>query len=575
MKNNIIYSSKFRELIYPYRLSIINYQIGTLVEISIQNIVPLLEACLIDEVIYHQNMKTFFAISLMYLALYIGYSINFVLVLCTQQNTDNTFVMNIKKRLFKTIIFSRPDILDNIKTGDNVNLINQDANELFLIIRKNIIRFTNEFILFFIAWLFVFLMNWKIGIIMLIVIPSSVMGVSYFGKKSNQISNSYKTRYSNFITWLLEIISGMSEIKLLGAKKNTTKLFKTQIKDLMKLKNSQNTNIVYSQIITNLIQLIGDIILYTASVIFIIKGEISIGSFIAFISYFESSKLSLRNIMDYIIEFQYRKVSVERVINKLNDESEEYQGDLTDNLESYNISYKNVSFGYSQDKKVLQNLFLDIAENEVVSIVGESGTGKSTLIKLLLNLYQPSEGLITIGNYNVKDFNLNSLRSFVGLVQQDINIFPGTIRYNLNFGDNSYSDDEIWEACQKAKISDVIKNLPMKLNSIIGESGIDLSEGQKQRLILARIYLKNTRIIVLDEATSALDLEVEKEILDIWRELANSGKTLIIIAHRLSTILSSNKIAVLSNGKIVACDKHDNLIKESEEYRKIFQSQIF
>lgn len=573
MKERSIFSKSFRKLASKFWINILNYYLGTLVEISIQNFVILIEACLIDEVIYHKNMKTFLVIAAIYLIVYIGYSINFVLVLCVQQNTDNTFVMFIKKELFKAIIFSKPSILTNIKTGDNLNLITQDSNDMFLIIRKNVIRFSNEFILFISAWLIVFFMSWKVALLMLLITPGSVFASSYFGKRANKVAQEYKMKYSTFMSWIVEMLSGMNEIRTLGVRKNVIRLFGIQNKELLTTEGNQVINTKYSSVATDFIQLIGDLMLYVLSFLLVIRGEITIGSFVAFISYFEAGKLSIKNIIEYSIEYQGRKVSVQRVLKKLDEEPEDYSGNQLNKNGDSTIKFENVSFRYNKDKETLHNLNLMINPNESVAIVGESGTGKSTFINLILNLYQPYAGKIYIGDQDVNLLDLHDLRRFIGVVQQDIIIFPDTIRYNLTLGEDNITEETIWDACKRAKLYDVIKNLPDGLNSIIGKDGYDLSEGQKQRVAIARMYLRNPKIIILDEATSALDSEVEKDILSDWNRLSNLGKTIIVVSHRLSVAESCNKIVVLSKGKIADIGSHEELIKSSDEYIKLFKSQ--
>lgn len=236
------------------------------------------------------------------------------------------------------------------------------------------------------------------------------------------------------------------------------------------------------------------------------------------------------------------------------------------------ISFEHVTFGYSEETSVLKDVSFTIEPGRQISLVGYSGTGKSTIANLIYKLYEIKSGKILIDGVDIRDYNLHRLRRQIGIIHQDPFIFDETIRYNLIFSNDSSRDQEIWDALAKSHLSDFIKTLPDGLDTAIGIGKRMLSGGQKQRLAIARIFITRPKILIFDEATSSLDNEAEKVIKDSWGQLS-MGRTTIIIAHRLSTIIHSDKVLVLNEGIIAGYDKHTILLKECDVYNQLFNKQ--
>ncbi|MCL6413717.1 ATP-binding cassette domain-containing protein, partial [Pantoea agglomerans] len=226
------------------------------------------------------------------------------------------------------------------------------------------------------------------------------------------------------------------------------------------------------------------------------------------------------------------------------------------------IRFNQVSFGYSADRPILRNIDLSIRAGETVAFVGPSGAGKTTLCSLLPRFYDLTSGAITIDGMDIRQMTQASLRSQIGIVQQDVFLFGGTIRENIAYGKLDASDEEILEAARRARLDELIENLPDGLDTVVGERGVKLSGGQKQRLSIARIFLKNPPILILDEATSALDTATEQAIQQSLSELS-AGRTTLIIAHRLATIQNAGRIVVVDNGSIIEQGSHQVLLDQS------------
>ncbi len=238
------------------------------------------------------------------------------------------------------------------------------------------------------------------------------------------------------------------------------------------------------------------------------------------------------------------------------------------------IQFENVSFSYKNgEERVLSNINLTIEKGKTVAIVGPSGAGKSTLCHLIPRFYEIDDGRIMIDGTDIRDIRLKSLRANIGLVQQDVFLFTGTIKDNILYGKPSASEEEVTEAAKKARIHDFIMTLPNGYDTYIGEKGVMLSGGQKQRISIARIFLKNPAILILDEATSALDNETEALVQESLNDLSR-GRTSLIIAHRLSTVKNADEILVLTNEGIVERGKHQELLSQDGLYSQLYNSQF-
>ncbi len=236
------------------------------------------------------------------------------------------------------------------------------------------------------------------------------------------------------------------------------------------------------------------------------------------------------------------------------------------------VKYQNVRFSYETRSSVVENFDLELPAGQVTALVGHTGAGKSTLANLLLRFYEVSSGSLTINDTEVKDIDLNDLRSSIGLVSQDPFLFDGSIRENLQLAKENASDDEIWEALEAASIKDFVAGLPEALDTVIGERGIRLSMGEKQRLTIARVILKNPPLVILDEATSSVDTATEKKIQTALDNLTQD-RTVLVIAHRLSTVRKAQQIVVLEKGAVIEKGTHDSLLKEKGEYYNFWQLQ--
>jgi ABC-type multidrug transport system fused ATPase/permease subunit len=330
---------------------------------------------------------------------------------------------------------------------------------------------------------------------------------------------------------------------------------------------------VTSERVNSGVSLIAQLILYSLSAVFVINGKLTVGGFTACVTYFGQCIAIFNNLNIKFVAISSNMVSIERVAEVFDGESEAYNEDAPAiTIKNGGISFSNVHFGYSGNSEVLKGISLDIAPGEKVSLVGRSGAGKTTIANLIYKLYTADSGEITVDGVNIHKFNLHNLREQIGIVHQDSIFFDGTIRFNLCFSDDIINDEKLWQALKMSHLYDFVKGLPGGLDTLIGDGGISFSGGQKQRLAIARIFVKNPKILIFDEATSSLDSEAEGVIKASWDELCRD-RTILIIAHRLSTILNSDRVAVLNDGVIAGCDNHKKLLESCDIYSELFREQ--
>lgn len=302
---------------------------------------------------------------------------------------------------------------------------------------------------------------------------------------------------------------------------------------------------------------------------FTYNSKISIGDYAAYILYVKMFTQPMKKLINFTEQYQNGMTGFKRFKEILDEDQQKEKKDAID-LESVNgeIEFKDISFTYDDDTEVLKNLNLKIKAGRTVALVGPSGGGKTTICNLLPRFYEYDSGDITIDGTSIRDVTLKSLRRNIGVVQQDVFLFTGTIRENILCGNPNATDEEMYEAAKKAKIHSFISNLPQGYETYIGERGVKLSGGQKQRISISRIFLKNPPIIILDEATSALDNVTEREIQESLEDLSHD-RTSLIVAHRLSTIKNADEIIVLTDKGIEERGTHEELISKGGVYSKL------
>lgn len=433
---------------------------------------------------------------------------------------------------------------------------------------------------FFIAGLkitlsFIILCNVNIPLTLIIfaILPIMLLCTKIFNKKMRNVfkQNRYQTGEIN--AQVEDSLLGIRVVKAFANEDIEKEKFNEGNKEFLRLKKLSYKYMGGFQSTTRLFDGIMYITVVVAGAVFLMNGKINAGDLTAYLLYITTLLASIRKIVEFTEQFQRGMTGIERFLEVMDSPVEindlpnaKILGDIKGN-----IQFKDVSFCYEDDnKEVLSSINLDIKSGENVALVGPSGSGKSTLCNLIPRFYDVTSGKILIDGINIKDVTQKSLRSKIGVVQQDVYLFSGTILENIAYGKPNASIDEIKKAAQLAGADEFIENLPDKYNTYVGERGVKLSGGQKQRISIARVFLKNPPILILDEATSALDNESEKIVQKSLEKLA-CGRTVFTIAHRLTTIKNAHLILVLTQNGIEEKGTHDELIKKGGLYSSFYK----
>lgn len=415
----------------------------------------------------------------------------------------------------------------------------------------------------------------QLAFITALMVPFITIALAFFNSKMTQVNT---TIYENLGEFSAGIEASVSGIRVTQAFANEA-FEKTKFSQLnQQYRNSKLAfyktmalSSSYNYLLIRLISLFA--LLFGAY--YTIRGEITNGNFVSFILLSNVFARPIEKINVMIESYPKGFAGFKRFIEEIDKvPSIQNKSEAIDvGVLSGDIIYDQVSFSYSDGTQVFNELSLTIKKGETVAFVGPSGAGKTTLCHLLPRFYDINSGEILIDGYNIQDLSLTSLREQIGLVQQDVFLFPGTIKDNILYGKLSASDHEVAEAIKLAHLEQVIEELPEGLDTLIGERGIKLSGGQKQRVAIARMFLKNPPILILDEATSALDTETETVIQDSLASLSK-GRTTLIIAHRLATIKDATRIVVVDTTGIVEIGSHDELMALNGAYKQLYDAQF-
>lgn len=425
------------------------------------------------------------------------------------------------------------------------------------------------------AFLLMLGINWKLAVLTFIIVPIVILLALYFNTKMTKAFRKLYGNIANFNSRVENTIGGIRVVQAFaneGFEKQRFELDNREFR-LTKLFSYKimAQNITISYMLTRSINLF----VLICGTWFILQGELTYGQFAAFLLLTNVFFRPIDKINAIIESYPKGIAGFQRYIELLDTEpdvKDSKDAREAPNFEG-NIHYEQVSFGYDDGSKVLNKINLDIKAGETVAFVGPSGAGKTTICSLLPRFYEATEGRITIDGVDTSKVTLTSLRRQIGIVQQDVFLFAGTVRENIAYGKLDASDEEIWRAARLAQLAPTIEAMPEGMDTVIGERGVKLSGGQKQRIAIARMFLKNPKILILDEATSALDTETEAAIQQSLAELSQ-GRTTLVIAHRLATIKNADRIIVVTSNGIEEEGSHEELVARRGVYSRLHTAQF-
>ena len=462
---------------------------------------------------------------------------------------------------------------DDKTNGEVLSIITNDVDTLQVSFNQAITQAITSVTTIIGIVIMMFSINVSMTFLVLLLIPLSLVFMGITIKKSQKYFKANQEYLGHVNGNIEEMFSGHDIVTSFNATEKYMNIFKENNKKLYEAGWKSN---FLSGLMHPIMQFIGNLG-YVGVAIFggylCIKGKINVGNIQSFISYTKSFTQPITSLAQVLNQIQSMIASSERIFEFLESEEETYGTKKLDHEVLGNVSFKDVTFGYDEDKIIIKDFNLDVKAGKKVAIVGPTGAGKTTLVKLLMNFYKVNKGSIIVDGMNIDEYDVSEMRKNFGMVLQDTWLYSGTIMENLKYGKLDASDEEVYEACKIANVDHFIRTLPDGYNMQIDEENANISQGQKQLLTIARAVLANSKILILDEATSSVDTRTEELIQDAMDKLM-IGRTSFIIAHRLSTIKNADVILVINDGEIVEMGNHEELLKKKGFYSKLYNSQF-
>ena len=483
---------------------------------------------------------------------------------------------NIQSDLVNSLVKADTKLIDKKHSGKFISNLTFDVGLITNLVSTGLLNVTKDTLTLIGLLSVMFYQNWKLSLVALIMIPLAGFFAKNLGKRMGKVTTELQEKAGNLTTYLFEIFKNHKLIKIFQQENyegERSDKFLNEIKE-----KSEKTQIVLvraspiMEVLTGI--MIACLIFYSGKLI--ISNELGINNFFSFLAAMMLSYQPVRSLATLNITINQSLSASKRVLPIIDHKNEIFEKNSDQELKIVqgDIDFKNVNFKYDTKEDSALNLInLKIKGGKMTSLVGYSGAGKSTILNLIPRYYDCNSGDILVDKQSIYKSKLSSLRKNISLVSQDITLFDDTIKNNIAYADLNASEDEIKKVAKLSFADDFIQKLPDKYDALIGENGLRLSGGEKQRISIARAMLKKSKIILLDEATSSLDAETENKIQQALSILIKD-RTTVVIAHRLSTILNSDSIYVINNGKVVENGTHSELLSNSEIYKSFYQKQI-
>jgi ATP-binding cassette, subfamily B, bacterial MsbA len=477
--------------------------------------------------------------------------------------------------MFGSLIVADTKLIDNKHSGKFLTNLTNDINMITNLVSTAILNLFKDSLTLIGLLGVMFYQNWKLSLIAIMMIPLASIAARTLGKRIGKVSTEQMDRAGILNTYLFEIFKNHKLTKIFQKENYEKKRAYEFINDLKEKTKKISEIFVRASPIMEFLTgiMIACLIFFAAKLVS--NDELEVSNFFSFLAAMMLAYQPVRSLATLNIAVQQGLSGARRVLPVIDEDPEVKDKNSVKDLKFKNgeIIFDNVDFGYLNEDKILKNINLNFSGEKMTALVGHSGAGKSTILNLIPRFYNINRGDIKIDGQSIFDSSIYSLRKGISLVSQDTTLFDDTIKNNIAYANLDATQNEIEQAAKNSFASEFIEKLPKKYETRIGENGIRLSGGEKQRLSIARAILKKSPIILLDEATSSLDAETENKIQKAISFLTK-GRTTIVIAHRLSTILNSDKIYVIDNGQVAGTGSHENLLLSSKIYKNFYEKQI-
>ena len=530
----------------------------------------------IKKIFIDQDQTLIFVIPILIILAFATKGISLYIAKVLMINVGEEVKKKLQYDMLRSLIRADTQFIDKKHSGKFISNLIYDVNHITNLLSIAILNLFKDSLTLIGLLVVMFVQNWKLSLISIIMIPLASVAARTLGKRMGKVVTQAQEKSGFLTSYLVELFKNHKLIKIFQKEKFETSRADhhlSQLKD--KNKKIGIVLVRMSPIMEILTGIMIAILIYYSGKL-IMKNELQVNNFFSFLAAMMLAYQPVRSLstLNMVVNQGYsaatRILPIVDTENIIKDET-----NATDlNISKGNIEIKNVYFKYDvNENNVLENITLNFEGGKMTALVGHSGSGKSTILNLIPRFYQPDDGDLLIDNQSIYEAKISSLRENISLVSQETTLFDNTIKNNIKYANENVTDEEIFKVAKLSNAHDFIEKLPNKYETIIGENGVRLSGGEKQRISIARAMIKKSQIILLDEATSSLDSETEKKIQDALKILTEN-KTTIVIAHRLSTILNSNNIYLIDSGKVIDSGKHEDLLIKSKLYKNFYEKQI-
>lgn len=564
----------------PYWLQFVFVFLAILLSAGVGLLPSVITGRIVDEALVGKNMKLliqllFAAFGTMAVSQVIGVLESYINSWISQQ-----IIFDMKNEMYHHLTYMSHSFFTTEKQGDIITRMNTDISGVSSVISGTLSSIVSNIATVVTTMVALFSMSWQLALVGIVVIPLLILPSRSVGKTRYKLLTESQEKNDEMNQLINETlsVSGSLLVKLFSREEKEYKRFVKVNKEVTGISMKEQRSGTWFRVLMGMFTQIGPLLIYFAGGYFIIGAidtSLTIGTITATVTLVNRLYRPIESLLNIGVDFTRSLALFDRIFNYFDMEvkiKSPENGKCPD-ITNADIAFDHVAFSYTEETPILTDIDFKVPGGQMFAIVGPSGSGKSTVVNLIPRLYDVNAGSVTIGGIDVRDFDLSFLRENIGVVTQEMYLFNGTIKDNLLYAKEDATDEEIEEACRIASIHEFISSMPDGYDTIVGNRGLKLSGGEKQRISIARVILKNPKILILDEATSALDSISEnaiQEALDVLMQ----NRTSIVIAHRLSTILKADRIMVVKDGVIKESGKHEELLALNGVYRELYETQF-
>ncbi len=564
----------------PYWFQFLLVFLAILVSAGVGLLPSIITGKIVDEALVGRNMKLLIELLI---AAFLTLTLSEVIgVLESYINAwiSNRIIFDMKNQMYDHLQHMPHSFFTSEKQGDIITRMNSDISGVSSVISGTLSSIVSNIAVVVTTLVALFTMSWQLALVGIVVIPLLILPTRSAGRTRWKLLSESQAKNDEMNQLVNETlsVSGSLLVKLFTREKREMQRFHDVNEEVTKLAMKEQRSGKWFRVLMGMFTQLGPLLIYFAGGYFIITKSdptLTVGTITASVALINRLYRPIQSLLNIHVDFTRSLALFTRIFDYFDmipsiRQPEHAKRPL---VKRADIRYEHVAFSYTPEKQILTDIDFTVPAGKMYAVVGPSGSGKSTIVNLLPRLYDVDAGSVKIGDTDVREIDLDYLRRSIGVVTQDSYLFNGTIRENLLYAKETATEEELWEACRSANLEEFLANQPDGLDTIVGNRGLKMSGGEKQRLSIARVILKDPRILILDEATSALDSISESAIQSALERLME-GRTSIVIAHRLSTILKADRILVVRDGVIAEQGSHDELLALNGTYRELYETQF-